>query len=251
MNELIYAAFFEEMTKSAGIGSWAAGHAGTIAKDTVDILRDSVDPRRLKQGLSEGLHAMSNMSSHKVRAMEHNLSGNRGLINSKLDFIRSAKGVDASKERARTIASHYRADYHTATPSRIERARQLGLLSGAAKYEGPSKIRKGLNMARRALPGEAAVNVVQTADSSRRALMEKEDETGRHIGLGERLGKAGVGATTSIVGMRGGFTSGLASGIAGKAIGARGGRLVDSAASHLHRHPAPVTGASPAPTGVK
>ena len=257
MNAHTYYAFSDELQKLASPATWAAGHAARLGRgienvgvETAKLVRDSAHPKHIGRGLREGFEAMGNMTKGRKESMQNLLSGERGVLNTMADAVRSPEGIARSKAKAKEIGSHYRADYHTGTGV-MDKLRRRGIMSGAAKYEGPSKIRKARNMARRALPGEAAVNVAQIAGGSYRGLKETEDPTtGRKIGLGERIGRAGMGATTGIVGMRSGFVAGMAGSAAGEAIGGRVGRAGDAVAGKLRgKHQTP-TGAAPHPTGA-
>jgi hypothetical protein len=265
--ELQKEANFIKQTAQKGV-DFVAHHAAQLGRgaekatvESAKIMRDSVDPRYMKKGLSEGLEAMGNMHPEKLRSMEKLQAGGRGMLNKKLDFFRSAEGIEASKQKARAIGNAYKSDYHTGTGA-MDWARRKGIMSGAAKYEGDSVIRKGLNTVRRALPGEAAVQVGMGGQQAYHNMKTTEDPTtGRQIGLGERMGRAGVGFTSGIVGMRAGtggtgLAAGMITGMAGESLGGMAGRGVDkafgaakAAKNRLQPHQTH-TGAAPAPTGA-
>jgi len=190
--------------------------------------------------------------------------GDRGVAGQIADVFRNKGGILAADQRQRAIGKAYKADYHKGT-GLVDKLRRHGVLSGAAKYEGPSKVRKGLNVVRRALPGEVSVNVGLGGHAAYQGLKtDRDPATGRPIGMGERVGRAGLGFTTGIVGMRGGITTGIGSAVLGDQIGKHVGRGFDRATGAVRGRPFGVkaneaqqmapyqtaTGAAPAPTGV-
>lgn len=59
------------------------------------------------------------------------------------------------------------------------------------------------------------------------ATTKKDPGTGRHVGVGERLGRAGAGLATGLATTRAGLLGSVAAGVGGGAVGARIGRAVD------------------------
>lgn len=195
--------------------------------DTGLILRDSVSPFHLRSGMSRGLNEMRN-------------TGPRA---------RAARVNAARKRLEKGDAGDYVNDFSQGT-GLAAWARRQGLLSNTTKYVGTDKFKKLKNTAQRALPGQMAVQAPLIAAGSGSALAQKQDAQGNPIGWGERIGRAGLGLTSSVVGMRGGMVSGMVSGIAGDLGGQYLGRGVDKAIGAARKFRGSGA-ASPPATGVK
>ena len=112
--------------------------------------------------------------------------------------------------------------------------RRGGWLGNCAKYEGPSKWRKGLNTVARHLPGQRALLVGGTA-ANLASDLNAQDETGRQRGMGERalsgagggIGSLGASAPAAVRAMSKGSWGGMAGGLLGSAVlgtaGSKGG----------------------------
>lgn len=217
-------AVFQAFGKEAGAARAVARGAESVGKkvlragaETGGILRDSLDPRRMGKGLREGGLAMSNVSPDKKKALQ-----------------------SAIQKRG----PGYTADFHTSNTVGA-RLRRAGILGNVPLYSGPSRTKKVLNSAARALPGEAGTAVPLAAADAYGTLQERQDpETGRRKGVAERGLRAGMGLTTGIIGMRAGFVPGMVSAGVGDFVGGRVGRAVDRAAGAA-------LGAVPLASGVR
>jgi hypothetical protein len=236
---------FQAFAKEAALNpkpvlQWAARGLGRIGdkmigagKETATIMRDSMSPMHLREGLSKGFKAMSNTSARKVK-------------------IRADKVMDKNKAlRASGRGGQYVDDFSEGT-GLGQRLRRWGVTSNTPKYVGDDKVLKARNMVQRALPGEAGLNVPMMGLGAAGAATQKTDAQGRPIGVGERAGRTALGLTTGIVGMRGGMVSGMASGMLGDFIGARAGRLADKTVlrKRMPQRMPMTTGAAPTAKGV-
>lgn len=264
MNLDTFHAFSDELQKTAftpGMARRAARLGSKLegaAVETGKILRDSAHPAYLGEGLKRGVRAMGNAPDSRkgkelLKELKHRQSSPdfdpRGALNRLADRFRSPEAAKKSLHAAQKAerVHKYVPDFHTGTGV-TDWMRRQGLLSNTAKYEGPSKLRKARNMAARALPGELAVAAPLTAHGAKSDMKATEDpSTHKKPGLGERVGRTGLGLTTGIVGMRGGLVSGGVSAMLGHTLGARSGRALDTAARKIK---GTVSGASPQPTGA-
>jgi hypothetical protein len=98
------------------------------------------------------------------------------------------------------------------------------------------------------LPGAKPVHLGLAGAGATAELLDTEDSSGRKKGLGERLGRAGLGATTGLIsagysgggglpGMAGGFAGELAGEALGREAGGRLGRGADVALAKLRGKP--------------
>ncbi len=182
------------------------GVVSTVA-ETGGILRHSMDPTKLKQGLREGMHGMSNQAARKREALAETIK---------------SKGSD------------YVADFHHGNGIGSQ-LRRSGWLSNTPKYTGQSTSKKVTNTIARALPGEKAVVTPLLAHSAYSMANEKNDPaTGRPVGTAERGLRAGLGLTTGIVGMRTGRAlPAIGSALVGDYVGKRVGRTIDRGVSNI------------------
>lgn len=202
---------FSEFSKQAALPASLARGAEALGGKVLQVARTagrdvyhSVNPAKLPGALREGLGTMMNTAAKKQKTIASRISKSPGYV---ADF------------------QHGRGAMHG--------LRRAGILSNTPKYVGPSKVRKGLNMAERALPGELGVTVPLMAQGAYGAFNQKVDPvTGQKAGLGERLGRAGLGMTTGIVGMRSGkLMPAMLSSMAGDFVGKHVGRAADRAGS--------------------
>jgi len=190
------------------------------ATETAKLLRDASHPKYVAKGLREGLGSMTNVSAANRKALQ--------------------EGIEAAAKKGRT----YRADFYT-DPSWKGWARRHGLLANVAKYEGTDSLLKAKNVIGRSMPGQMA-NAPLFAAGAYGAGKEKVDpRTGRKRGVGERLGRAGLGLSTGIVGMRAGFVPAVIGEMTGEVAGGAAGRGAD-VLYRTARH----RGAAPAARGV-
>lgn len=216
---------FHSFAKEAGAGTRAVAWMGRnsarvgkgavdVTEDTAKILRDSSHPKYLLHGLRSAFESMAPSSASKREELaERILKGNKRL-------------------RELGVGGKY---IHHDGPGVLGVARRWGVLRNAPKYVGDSRRRKATNMLARALPGEIGTIVPLTAVGAVSDFHDTDGGNGRRRGLGERLGRAGLGATTGLVGMRGGLISGTVSNLAGTALGGALGRGVDDGAAYF-RH---------------
>jgi hypothetical protein len=166
--------------------------------------------------LKKGWEHLSNVSPHARKAM-------RGAIEA--GASKGHRFIDTSKG-----------------PGVLDRLRAGGWLSNVPKYVGEagrrtgglpadlgggySRVEHAKNLAMRALPGRKTLHVLPAGMGAMHTLRQKEDpETGRKIGLGERMGGAAMGAATGLVAGTATGT-GIAGGMVGSHIGERLGATI-------------------------
>ena len=174
--------------------------------------------------LKEGWQSLSNLHPNQVQALREQLVGKAG------------KGMAADFHQGKGV---------------MDQLRRGGWLSNTAKYTGPDKWKKAKNVAWRMMPGQKTMFVAPAAMEAVGTLRQDVDpETGRKIGLGERVGGAAMGMGTGLVssglfaragtpmgfgGSMGNMLGGMVGSSAGSAIGSRLGRGVGRAASRATR----------------
>lgn len=159
-----------------------------------------------------------------------------------LSNVANPQNVEAMKGAISSGAQrgHQLVDTASSGTGVVDRLRAGGWLSNTPKYVGAekgslaairrgrggaefSKLEKAKNMAMRAMPGQKALHVLPAGAGAVSTLRQKEDpETGRKIGLGERVGGAAMGAATGLVAGTASGT-GVAGSMVGSAIGERVG----------------------------
>lgn len=144
----------------------------------------------------------------------------------------------------------------------LDRARASGWLYNTPQYVGPetrrragatgeeaySYVRATQNRLARALPGKKTMFVLPAAaDAAYTAAHDEDPNTGRRLGMGERIGRIGLGTGANLVGvgMTGtkGFAGQLAGGLVGETLGAHAGATLGRKVDELRQRRALAAGA--------
>lgn len=238
MTPEVYRSFCKEASKGSfirgaakrvaqGVESVGGGLINTVGEGAA-IARDSISPFHMREGLRKGWRAGS-------------ATGDRGR-----EILRTR--MEGGNRARRKLV--YVDDFTRGQGGIASVLRRHGILRNAPKYIGDSKVLRARNMLARATPGMQGTNLGMSAVTSGSALLESQDaNTGRQIGWGERIGKAGLGMTGSVVGLRGGFLSSVIGETAAYSAGGAIGRGIDNATGFIRGTAG--RAAAPQATGVK
>jgi len=238
-------AFSDELQKVAAVPAWLSrgvGHAVT-----------QVGRAARGVGSSKTLRSAGEAAKDFGTAFKDQLSAPLAALHPEGKYLRKGwaamgnmnpRAIRASKEYASSAPGEFVNDYRR-RKGVMAALRRSGWASNTPKYLGSDKLEKAKNLAWRAAPGQKSLMMVPAGLDTYSTLKQNVDpETGREIGLGERVLGAAAGAGTGVASMgvpwgrgfagtAGGAIGGMAGYELGRRAGAGAGRALDKGVAKL------------------